>query len=151
MKWLWRGLIAAVLLWLAWQGWQRFFVTDQARLHRLIRKMAAAVEQNQIVSLANCIAGDYTDDRGWDKATLLGMVRSTRGQYEAMFIYISDTVIEMADDRQKATATLVARVLTKRAGGGSTELNAERVRLFFRKTDDGWKLTRVESPELRFE
>lgn len=42
------------------------------------------------------------------------------------------------------------RALTRRAGGGETELSAERVRLFFRKTDNGWKLIRIESPELRF-
>jgi len=30
-------------------------------------------------------------------------------------------------------------------GGGQTELNAERIRLFFRKSDDGWKLSRTES------
>jgi ketosteroid isomerase-like protein len=68
-----------------------------------------------------------------------------------MFIHISDMVIEMGADRQTAQATLVAKVLTKRAGGGETEINAERVRLFFRKTEDGWKLTRVESPELKFD
>jgi ketosteroid isomerase-like protein len=79
------------------------------------------------------------------------MVHATRSQYEAMFIHISDMVIEITDDAQKAQAMLVARILTKRTGGGSTEMNAERVRLFFRKTGDGWKMTRVESPDLKFE
>jgi ketosteroid isomerase-like protein len=151
MKWILRAAIAGALIWLLWQGWQRLFVTDEMRIKQLITTMARAVEQNKILALANCIAGDYNDDRSLDKATLLGIVRGTRSQYDTMFIYISDTVVEIAGDRQKAQATLVARVLTKRAGGGSTELNAERIRLFFRKTDDGWKMTRVESPELKFE
>jgi len=151
MKWILRVASAGLLLWFLWLGWERFFVTEETRLRRLIRTMTRAVEQNNILSLADCIAGDYGDDRGLDKATLLGLVRSTRSQYEAMFIYISDAVLEVDPDRQKAQAILVARILTKRAGSGSTELNAERVRLFFRKTDSGWKLTRVESPELKFE
>jgi len=151
MKWIQRVAVVGLLAWILWQGWQRFFVTDETRIKRLITTMAKAVEQNKTLALADCIAGDYSDERGLDKATLVGVVRSTRSQYDAMFIYISDTAIEIAGDRQKAQATLVARVLTKRAGGGSTELNAERVRLFFRKTDSGWKMTRVESPELKFE
>jgi len=151
MKWLLRIVVAALLVWLLWQGWQRFFVTDETRIRRLITTMASAVKQNKILTLADCIAGDYGDDRGMDKATLLGIVRGTRSQYDAMFIIISDTAIQIADDHQKAQATIVAKVLTKRAGGGSTELNAERVRLFFHKTDSGWKMTRVESPELKFD
>ncbi|MCX7885838.1 MAG: nuclear transport factor 2 family protein [Verrucomicrobiae bacterium] len=151
MKWLWRLLVLAAAVWLGWVGWNRFFVSEQARILRLIRRMAAAVEQNRLVALAECIAGDYTDERGWDKAALLAMVRATRSQYETMLIYIGDAVIELSDEGQKAQATLVARVLTRRAGGGSTELNAERGRLFFRKAGGGWKLTRVDSPELRFE
>ncbi|MBM3858937.1 MAG: hypothetical protein FJ395_04720 [Verrucomicrobia bacterium] len=151
MKWLLRITVAGLLVWLAWQGWQRFFVTDETRIKRLISTLANAVENNKILALADGIAGDYSDDRGLDKATLLGAVRGTRSQYEAMFIYISDTAVQIADNRENAQATIVARILTKRAGGGSTELNAERVRLFFRKTDSGWKMTRVESPELKFD
>lgn len=151
MRWILRIAVAGLLAWIVWQGWQRLFVTDETRIKRLVATMKTAVEKNQTLTLADSIANDYGDDRGMDKSTLLGIVRGTRMQYEAMFIYISDMVIQIDDDRQKAQATLVARVLTKRTGGGSTELNAERVRLFFRKTDDGWKMTRIESPELKFE
>lgn len=151
MKWILRIAVVGLLIWLVWQGWERLFVTDETRIKRLITTMTSAVEKNKTLALADCIASDYGDDRGMDKATLLGVVRGTRSQYDAMFIYISDMVIQIDGDRQKAQATLVARVLTKRAGGGSTELNAERVRLFFRKTNDGWKMTRVESPELKFD
>ncbi len=151
MKWLWRIAAAGLLVWLAWQGWQRVFVTDPTRIKRLIATMADAVEKNKPLVLGDCIARDYSDDRGLDKSTLLAMVHATRSHYDAMFIHISDMVIQVADDHQTATATLVARILTRRAGGGETELNAERVRLFFRKTDDGWKLTRADTPELKFE
>lgn len=151
MKWILRAVVAGLLVWLVWQGWQRLFVTDETRIKRLVATMERAVEKNNALSLADCVAGDYSDDRGLDRGALVGAVRMVRAQYEAMFVHITDMVIEISDDQQKAHATLVAKVLTKRAGGGETEINAERVRLFFRKTDDGWKLTRVESPELKFD
>ena len=151
MKWILRAVVVGLLAWLAWQGWQRLFFTDETRIKRLIATMERAVEKNNSLSLSDCVAGDYSDDRGLDRGALVGAVRMVRSQYEAMFIHISDMAIEMAADHQSAQAMLVAKVLTKRTGGGETEMNAERVHLFFRKTEDGWKLTRVESPELKFD
>ena len=151
MKWLLRAAAVGLVAWLVWMGWQRFFVTDQTRIKRLISTMANAVEKNRPLILADCIDGDYSDDRSFDKATLIGVIRFTRLRYDAMFIYISNMTIEIDDDHQKAQAILVAKVLTKRAGGGETEINAERVRLFFRKIDTDWKMIRIESPELKFE
>jgi ketosteroid isomerase-like protein len=149
MKW-WKWFaVAGFTVFVLWQVRERLFVTDETRIKRLIGTMETAVEKNKIVALADCIAGDYSDDRGLDKATLLGAVRGVRMQYEALFIHIADMVIEVTTET--AQATLVAKVLTRRAGGGETELNAERVRLFFRKTDAGWKLIRIESPELKFD
>jgi ketosteroid isomerase-like protein len=46
----------------------------------------------------------------------------------------------------------VAKILAKAKGSLSeSEVYADRFRLYFRKTDDGWKLTRTESPQLKFE
>jgi hypothetical protein len=151
MKWFLRATVAGLLMWLAWQGWQRLLVTDEMRIKRSVAMLVRAVEKNDALSLTDCVAGDYSDDRGFDRGALVGAVRMVRAQCEAMFIHITDMVIEMAADRQTAQATIIAKVLTKRAGEGETEINAERVRLFFRKTDDRWKLTRVESPELKFD
>ena len=151
MKWLGRILGVGLLVLAGGWVWQRFFVTDETRVKRLIATMTTAVEQNKIVALADCVAGDFNDEHGLDKASLLGAVRSVRMQYEALFIHISDLALQVAPDHRTAQATLVAKILTRRAGGGETELNAERVRLFFRRTDDGWKLTGEESPELKFE
>lgn len=151
MRRLWRILVVGLVAALLWQAWERLFVTDEKRVRRLVRTMAGAVERKKMLVLGDCIAGDYSDDRGLDRGSLLAAIGMVRAQYEAMFIHISSMAVEMAGDRQTAQATLVAKVLTKRTGGGETEINAERVRLFFRKTDDGWKLTRVESPELKFD
>jgi hypothetical protein len=152
MKWLWRLIVAGVVGVLVWQAWERLFVTEEKRIQRAVAAMERAVEENNIVALADGVAGSYSDEHGLDKASLLAMVRGARSQYATMLIHITDMKIEVATDKRTGQATLIAKVLTTRAGGGgATEINAERVRLFLRKGDDGWKLTRVESPELRFE
>jgi len=151
VRWLWLGALVAVAACLLWQAWQQLFVTEETRVRRAVAAMENAIEENKIVALADCIAGSYSDEHGLDKPSLLGAIRSVRQQYAAMFIHITDMKIEVAPDNQTAQATLVAKVLTKAAGGGQTEVNAERVRLYFRKTDGGWKLARVESPELKFD
>ncbi|MGD0017509.1 MAG: hypothetical protein ABSC38_08370 [Verrucomicrobiia bacterium] len=152
MKWLSRiiglGLVAAAM----WQLWEHVFVSDETRITRLISAMAQAVEKGNILKLSDAIANDYENDHGLDKRTLLALIRAFRAQSEAVFIYISDQKIEaIPSGAQKAQVVIVAKVLSKHKGGGQTELNAERIRLFFRKTDDGWKLCRTESPELKFD
>jgi ketosteroid isomerase-like protein len=151
MKWLGRIVLVALLVIVLWQAGQRLFVSEETRIRRAIAKMEQAIEDNQIVALADLIAGNYHDEHGLDKASLLAAVRSVRMQYAALLIHITDINIERAPDGSTSQATLIAKILTKRADGGQTEINAERVRLFLRQTDDGWKLTRIESPELKFD
>ncbi len=58
----------------------------------------------------------------------------------------------VADDRQKADAVLIAKVLATPKGSlTATEVREERLRLFFRQTDGGWILYRTESPQLKFD
>ena len=151
MKWLVRIVGVGLVVFALWQLWQRVFVTDETRIKRQINVMARAVEKGEVLKLSDGITNDYGDDHGLDKATLLVAVREFRARSEALLIYISDQKIEVIPGAREAQAVIVAKVLSKTKGGGQTELNAERVRLFFRKTDDGWKLTRIESPELKFD
>ena len=151
MKWLARIVVAGLLVFAVWWLWQRLFVTDETRIKHQIGTMARAVEKGEILKLSDAIAHDYADDHGLDKSTLLAAVRGFRAQSEELFIYISDQKIEVNPDALEAHAVIVAKVLSKTKGGGQTELNADRFRLFFRKTDDGWKLSRTESPELKFD
>ena len=152
MKWLLRIISLGLVVVGMWQLWERVFISDETRISRLIGTMARAVEKGNILKLSDAIANDYENDHGLDKGTLLALIRAFRAQSEAVFIYISDKKIEVIPSgARKAQAVIVAKVLSKTKGGGQTELNAERIRLFFRKTDDGWKLCRTESPELKFD
>ena len=151
MKWLVRIVFAGLLVFALWWVWQRVFVTDETRIKRQIGTMTRAVEKNEILKLSNAIANDYADSHGLDKGSLIAAARWFRAQSEEVFIHISDQKIDVNPDALEAHAVIVAKVLSKTKGGGQTELNADRFRLFFRKTDDGWKLSRTESPELKFD
>jgi hypothetical protein len=113
--------------------------------------MTRAVEQGNLLKLGDAIAGDYSDDTGLDKSTLLGAVHSYRQRHEGLFIHLSDVDIELEPDHRQAKAVFIAKVVAKPKGGGETQLISDRFRLFFRKTDEGWKLYRAESPELKFD
>jgi len=152
MKWLIRGAGVAVLLLLGWWLWQRVFVTDEQRVQRLVSSMSRAVESGNLLKLESNIAQDYSDDFGLDKSTVLGAVRSFRAQYDGVLILISDLKITIEPDHQKAQAVFIAKILAKAKGSlADSELRTDRFRLAFRKTDQGWQMTRAESPQLKFD
>jgi hypothetical protein len=149
MKWI-RIVAVVVVLLLAWWAWKRLFVSDEARIRLQLVAMTRAVESANLLKLEGIIASDYSDDYGLDKSTLLGAVRSYRQQHEGLFIYLSDVGVEVQPDHQNAKAVFIAKVIAKPKAGAETQLISDRFRLFFRKTDQGWKLYRAESPELKF-
>ena len=152
MKWLWRIVVVAIVAFLLWRTWQWLFVTDEMRVKRQISVMTSAVEKGDLLRLSDAVAADYSDDWGMDKSMLIGAAHSFRAQYDAVFVHISDLTVTVEPDHPKAQAVLIAKVLAKAKGSLSeSEVRAERFRLYFRKTDAGWKLIRVESPELKFD
>jgi ketosteroid isomerase-like protein len=152
MKWLWRIILVAVAALVLWQIWQRVFITDEQRVKRQLAVMVRAVEKGDVLRLSDALAADYSDDWGLDKSTLLGAARAFRNQYAAVFIHISDLTVTVAPDHQTAQAVFIAKILAKAKGSVSeSEVRADRFRLHFRKTDNGWKLVRAESPELKFD
>jgi len=152
MKWLGRFVLLIALAGLGWWAWQRIFVTDEQRVKRQLSAMARAVETGNLLKLEDSIAQDYTDDFGFDKSTILGGVRSFRAQYDALLILITELTVEIEPSHQKAQAVFIVKVLAKAKGSLSeTEVRADRYRVHFHKTDAGWKMTRAESPQLKFD
>jgi hypothetical protein len=152
MKWLTRIAVIAVLVLLGWWTWQRVFVTDEQRVRKLIGSMQKAVETGNLLKLEAGIAQDYTDEFGFDKSTVIGAVRSFRAQYDAVLIILTDLHVTIEPDHQHAQAVFIAKILAKQKGSlADSELRSDRFRLLFRKTDQGWKMTRAETPQLRFE
>jgi len=152
MKWLIRTAGIAVLVLLGWWLWQRIFVTDEQRIQRLISSMSRAVESGNLLKLESNIAQDYNDDFGFDKSTVLGAVRSFRMQYDGVLILVSDLKITIEPDHQKAVAVFIAKILAKPKGSlADSELRSDRFRITFCKSDQGWQMTRAESPQLKFD
>jgi len=152
MRWLKRAVMAVAIVAFGWWFWQRFLVGDEARVRRQLFSMTRAVEQGNVLRLEGALADDYSDSLGMDKSTLLGGMRAYRQQHEGLFIHLSEVTITVEADHQKAQAVFVAKVLVKpKSGAGETQLFSDRFRLFFRKSDQGWKLFRTESPELKFD
>ena len=152
MKWLLRIVMVAIAAFVLWQVWQRVFVTDETRIRRQISTMVSATEKGDVLRLSAALAADYSDDWGLDKSMLIGAVHSYRAQYDALFIQLSDLTVTIDPDHQKAQAVFIAKIIAKAKGSLSeSEVRADRFRLYFRKSDSGWKLTRAESPELKFE
>ena len=152
MKWLKLILAVVVLGLLTRWAWQHYFITDETRIKRLLATATTAVETGNLIKLENVIAYDYSDDFGFDKSTLIGGVRSFRAEYDAIFIHLADLKITVEPDHTKSQAIFIAKVLAKSKGGAAqTEIRADRYRLFFRKTDQGWKLIRAETPQLKFD
>ena len=149
MKWMGRIAGLAVLGCAGWWLWQRVFVTDETRIKRLIGSMTQAVERNNLLRLEDAIAGDYSDGFGFDKPAVLGAVRSFRAMYEQVFIIVSDLDIHVQSDH--AEAVFIAKIVARAKGTTDAELRTDRYRLQFRKTEQGWKLYRAESPELKFD
>lgn len=152
MRWVARGLALLIVVGVGWWLAYRLTVTEEQRLLRTLSVMQRAVERMNLLTLEGYIAGDYSDERGLDKQSLLLAVRNVRLQYSTFLVFRSDTVTEIAPDATTATVTFVAKVVaTPTEGGAETELFTERFRLSFRKQDNAWRLTRVEVPKLRFE
>ena len=71
------------------------------------------------------------------------VLRLFRAQYDALLIFITDLKVEVAPDHQQAQAVLIAKVLAKARGALSeSEVRSDRYRIYFRRTDGGWKMTR---------
>ncbi len=152
MKWFLRIAGLALLALAGWWLWQRIFVTDEQRIARQISSMARAVEAGNLLKLEAGIAQDYSDDFGFDKSTVLAAVRSFRAQHDAILILITDEKINIEPDHQRGQAVFIAKILAKAKGSvADTELRTDRYRLSFRKTDQGWQMTRAETPQLRFD
>ena len=151
MKWLKRIAVVAVLVLAGWWVRERFFISDETRIKRALDAMVKAVETGNMVGLSDGIAADYTDDRDLDRGTLVAMVHSYRLQQQAIFIFLTEMKVEVEADHHTAQVGLIANILIKPKGGADTHMDGERFRLYFRKDDRSWKLTRAESPKLKFD
>lgn len=152
MKWLKLIVAVVVVSLLSYWIWQRYFITEETRVKRLLAGAARAVETGNLIKLEDALAHDYSDDFGFDKSTIIGGIRAFRAEYDAIFIHLEKLKVDVDPDHTKAQAIFIATVLARAKGSAAqTEVRNDRFRLYFHKTDQGWKITRAESPQLKFD
>lgn len=148
-RWFIRLLILVGVVVVGWWLWDRFLIPDETRIRQLITTMKGAVIERNMLRLSDAVAQDYSDDFGLNKSALLGAARSFREQYEELRIEFPELTVVLDPDHRTAHAALLVSVGGRLKSGARPEASADRVTFFFRKSDDGWKLTRIEAPELR--
>lgn len=142
-------LLALLAAALAWQAWQRLFVSEEARVKAVLSAAARAVETGDVLRLGEALAPDYSDDRGLDKASLVGAARGLRERYAELAIELRGLTVTIDSDGQKAQAVLEVRSLGRPfEGSPQTEIFADRCRLSLRKDAGGWRVVRAETPKL---
>jgi hypothetical protein len=153
--WFVRILLACAVALFAWLAYDRFFVSDQVRVRRVLFSAQRAVETGNVPKLSDALTQDYSDEWGMDKTMLLAEVRMIRQMFPNIRISISELKIKTDGDEAEAVLIAVASATDK--NGRQTELTeqlraqvGDRFRVRFVKTQDGWKMRRVESIKLVF-
>ena len=153
--WFVRILLACAVALFAWLVYDRFFVSDQVRVRRVLFSAQRAVETGNLPKLSDALTQNYSDEWGMDKTMLLAEVRMIRQMFPNIRISISELNIKTDGDEAEAVLIAVASATDK--NGRQTELTeqlraqvGDRFRVRFVKTQDGWKIRRVESIKLVF-
>lgn len=97
------GLIAYILL----------RPSEKERVHRFIEKGRKAVEARSVIRLEPLIHPQYTDENGFDKATLLAQARQAFQDAEELQVEIREETITLSDDNLTATVNLLVMVTGK--------------------------------------
>lgn len=87
--------------------------SEKQRVHRFIEKGQKAVEARSVIRLEPLIHPQYTDENGFDKATLLAQARQAFQDAEELQVEIREETISLSDDNLTATVDLVVMVTGK--------------------------------------
>ena len=138
---------AAVVALLCWFVYERFIVTDEQRVRRVLSGLEIALEEHDIGAFSGYISPDYRDDWGFDAAGIKHIALAGMRQFETIEIDPLDVKLELDGD----TATIVFYPVCKIANdsGRSFDLDREALRgnllrLTLKKVDRKWRVTRAE-------
>ena len=70
------------------------WVSEEERVRRMIRKGAAAVEEQSVLRCADLVAPDYSDSNGFDKRTLVDAARRMFEQFSKIEAQIEELSFE---------------------------------------------------------
>ena len=121
------------------------FEGEEGRLKRLIYSAKRAVERENFIKCASYVSFDYEDKHGNDRNGLFLIVRWFFGEYDNIFIKITELEIEVTD--QNALAEIEAVIYGRRDDSSKKvifEYDKSRFKVEFKKEQGNWKVIGLE-------
>ncbi|GEM_PF-858477 len=151
-----RIALAVIIIVLGWLIYHRYFVSDEARVRKVVMSLKDAVEKNDRVKFSEAVDSQYSDEWGWDKAALLLGFSMIQQYYAEPKVNVAELSVTVNGDT--AEAAMFVEVTAKDFRGTTQDLTQElrgnivnRLRLRFVKTDNGWKLKSAETIKPKFD
>ena len=144
------GLIVLSVIVAALVGWfvyERFVVSDEKRVRRVLADAEQALEKHDAVGFSDCLAPDYTDAWGNGAGEVRGIALEGMREFETIEVNPTDVVVEVNGE----SATIVFYPVCKFSSpnGGSFDVDKEilkgnLLKLTLKKKDRWWRITRTE-------
>lgn len=138
------GFLAIAVYWAV-----QVFTTDRQRVERLVGRLVGRLEARDGAGLCQYLTEDYKDNNGHTRGSLRGVLSRGLAYFSSIEVTVRDLRVEVEEgDPKTAIAEFDAQVRAYRREQPDRWPgdHRSRVRLYCRKTDDGW---RVEEAEYR--
>ncbi len=116
-------------------GIERLIVTASERIERVAKDCGAAIQAQDWERLEGLLHEDF-EYEGRDRAATIAHVRSLVRKYKPTEIVISVHEVEVDDGKAKSQGVVKGSAMGRPA--------RVPVQAWFRETDDGWKLWKVQ-------
>jgi hypothetical protein len=111
--------------------------SDEAQVRAVIDQMEAAAEDRDSSDVLENVADDFADSSGSDKSQLRNFLRGYFLAHPRLELAVSIESLEFpVDGLAQAVITVTTVELT--------DPNRQRLKVEFRRTDDGWLVARAE-------
>jgi hypothetical protein len=138
----------ALIVIFAWCAGKRMFRDDEKRIREVIEEMRLAAEELSADRLIAHFSKDYSDDNGYTKMIIYGLVRRNFQKVDELRVTIEDLDVMVTGDRAWVSLSIVAEA--SRGGEiyypfGSDD-DPEQPSLTFKKTKAGnWLIIKVDN------
>jgi ketosteroid isomerase-like protein len=126
------------------------FVSDEARIKKVIYKGKAAIEQEDFEGALTHVSRDYQDDYGLNKMAIAALLKRLYAQFDNITIHVESLEVEIQESGL-GQASLLTWVTAKLGGEtgyivGNAE-NPSRVVFILAKEGNQWRVVKSEGVE----
>jgi hypothetical protein len=150
-------MLCAVLGVFGWLVFNRYFLSEEAKVRRAVMALKNAAEKNDRIRFADGIAQGYSDEWGWNKTLLLAGLSFIHESFSGLKVNISHMRVTV-NDHSNAEAAMFVEVTGEDQRGVRQDLTQQlrgnfsnRLKLTLVKTPDGWKLKAAETMKWKFD